>query len=175
MKQYVHCKCGFTLIELLVTMLITLILLSGMVTFFSQCVKGWTSEKTGTRVEQTSRIAMDAILAKIRYAHSIKLNNEHSLTVFQPSGEINTFQLGNDLHENTLYIIINKQHMIPAEGYSTNPITENIVTSLVFTPYPDPFYFQAIIITLVVTDPLTGKHQTLHTAGYPWNLQKTLL
>jgi len=169
------CQRGVTLIEVVVGMVLMVILLSGMARLFSGSLLIWTAEKNRTSMEQTARIAVDDIVREIRYAQRISLNSSQSLTIEKVNGEINTFQLGGGLHASTLYMIIDKRGASPVGGVSASPITENIVTTLSFTPYPDSTTIQAIIITLEVTDQRTGKIQRIHTAGYPWNVQKPLL
>lgn len=152
-----------------------MIVFSCMVNLFSQSILIWTVEKNGINMEQTARIAVDTIVRETRYAQKISLNHTGSLTITKISGEINTFQLGSGFHSNTLYIIIDKKNATPVGGISTNPITENIVTNLLFTPYPDLANIQAILITLEVMDQKNNKKYTIQTAGYPWNSNKTLL
>jgi len=169
MKKHLTAEQGFTLIELMIYMTLTVILLSGMLSVFSVSLKIWTVEKSRTSLQQTARMATDQVIREIRYAQGIRLNHPQSLSITKPSGEINTFQLGGGLHGNTLYVIIDKTGVLPPGGTSTNPITENVVTSLLFTPYPVVATSQAIGVTLEVTDQNTGQKQTIHTAGYPWN------
>lgn len=166
---------GFTLIELLVGSILMVILLAGMVTLFAASLRIWTVEKNSTNLEQTARIAVDKIMGEVRYGKTLLLNNAHSLQVIKPSGEINTFQLGREPYDKTLYVIIDKEHAISTGGTSRNPITENVVTSLVFTSYPSLATCKAVIITLEVTDPFTGRQYRIHTAGYPWNSRENLL
>jgi len=169
MRKYFTAEHGFTLIELMIGMTLTTILLSGLLSFLSTHLTIWKVEKHRTSMQQTARIAVDKVMRELRYAQDISLNNTHSLKITKISGEINTFQLGGGLNENTVYVIIDKTRTIPAGGISTNPITENVVTNLLFTPYPQSANSQAILITLEVTDSSTGQKQTIHTAGFPWN------
>ena len=169
MKKYFATERGVTLIELMIGMTLTIILLAGMLSMLGTSLTIWKTEKSRTSMQQTARIAVDKVVRDMRYAKELSLNHTHSLSVTKLSGEINTFQLGGGLHESTLYMITDKTRVIPSGGISTNPITENVVTSLQFTPYPDMSNIQAIVITLEVTDPSTGEQQTIHTAGYPWN------
>lgn len=169
MRKYLRSERGFTLIELIIYMTVTVILLSGMLSLFSAALTIWTVEKSRTSMQQTARIAVDKVMRELRYAKELSLNSAHSLRITKLSGETDTFQLGGGLHESTLYMIIDKTRAIPAGGMSTNPITENVVTNLRFTPYPDTNNIQAIGISLEVTDQSTGQQQTIHTAGYPWN------
>ena len=169
MRKYVITEHGFSLIELMIYMTITVLLLSGMLSLLSSSLRIWTVEKSRTNMQQTARIAVDKIISEIRYAKELRLTNRNSLRITKVSGEINTFQLGGGLHENTLYMLIDKTRVIPAGGISTNPITENVVTNLLFTPYPEMSNIQAVAITLQTTDPSTGQQQTIETAGYPWN------
>ncbi|MBP2627104.1 MAG: hypothetical protein H6Q68_1815 [Firmicutes bacterium] len=169
MRKYIASERGVTLLELMIGMTVTVILLSGMLSLFGASLAIWTVEKSRTIMQQTARLTVDKIMREIRYGKELSLNNTHSLRVTKLSGEINTFQLGEGLHGSTLYIIIDKTKVIPAGGYSTNPITENVVTNLLFIPYPEMSNIQAIGITLEVTDPSTGQKQTIHTAGFPWN------
>jgi len=169
MRRYLVSERGFTLLELMIGMTCTIILLSGMLSLLSTSLTIWTVEKSRTSMQQTARIAVDKVMRELRYAKALNLTNSQSLTITKLSGEINTFQLGGGLHGSTLYMIIDKTGTIPAGGISTNPITENVVTNLLFTLYPERASRQAITITLEVTDPSTGQQQTLHTAGYPWN------
>lgn len=160
---------GFMLIELMICITLAILLLSGMFRLFSTNLTIWTKENHHSAIEQTARIAIDKIMREIRYARSIRLNDTNSLTIIKISGEINTFQLGSGTHAKTLYMIIDKTAAIPAGGISANPITENIVTSLLFTPYPEAVTIQAVGITIEVTDQSTGEKQTFNTAGYFWN------
>lgn len=169
MKKHLTAQHGVTLIELIIGMTLAIILLSGMLSLFSTQLTSWAIEKNRTGLQQTARIAVDKMMREIRYAQDMSLNNTHSLKITKSSGEINTFQLGGELHVNTLYLIIDKTHAIPPGGSSTNPITENIVTNLLFTPYPSSTNFQAVGITLEVTDGKTGQKQTIHTASFPLN------
>lgn len=169
MKKYLTAQQGFTLMELMIGMMLTLILMAGMLSILSINVTTWTLEKNRTSMQQTVRIAVDMIVREIRYAQDISLNSTQSLKITKVNGETNTFQLGGGLHGSTLYMIIDKTKAIPVGGISTNPITENVVTTLLFTPYPSENNVQAIAITLESTDKSTGAKQTIQTAGYPWN------
>lgn len=169
MKKYLTAQHGITLIELMIGMTLSIILLSGLLSVLSTNLTIWTAEKSRTSMQQIARIAVDKVMREIRYAQDISLNNTQSLRITKLSGEINTFQLGGGLHSNTLYMIIDKTRAIPAGGLSTNPITENVVTNLLFTLYSQSNNRQAITMTLEVTDKNTGQQQTIHTAGFPWN------
>lgn len=169
MKQYLRAKDGITLVEILISMTLGLIILSGMLSLFSTSLKIWTVEKNRTNMQQTARIAVDTIIREIRYAQNINLINSEVLQITKVSGEVNTFQLGTVLHANTLYITIDQRRGKPAGGISTNPITENVVTKLLFAPYFQTGVLQAIIITLEVTDKTTGEQQLIQSAAYPWN------
>lgn len=175
MKRYLIVQQGFTLLELVIGITLTLLLLSGLASLFSTSVIIWNTEKSRIDLQQTARIAVDAVMREIRYAQDIRMNHSQSLTITKPNGEMNTFQLGGGLYENTLYIIIDKTKAIPAGGISANPLTENVVTNLVFTPYPQKSDVQAVGITLEVTNNNTGQKQTIQTAGCPWNKPKPLL
>jgi hypothetical protein len=129
-----------------------LILLTSIVTLFSGSLKIWLFAKNQTNIQQTARIAMDTIVREIQYAHQITFKNISSLVVTKINGEKNTLQLGGGLHSKTLYIIIDKTKVIPAGGISSNPITENLVTDLQFTPYPQSENAKAVLIILEVTD-----------------------
>lgn len=175
MKKLLTSQQGLSLVELVVSMIILTIVLTGMLHLFSQSLLLWNLEKSHTNLEQTARIAVNSIMKELRYARVISLNSPQSFSITKISGEVNTFHLGGDLHTKTLYMVIDKQNAQPRGGISTNPLTENIVTHLVFTPYPEISPLQAILITLEVTDPQTHEKQTVHTAGYPWNFNKTLV
>jgi|GEM_PF-2326746 len=169
MRKCITSERGFTLLELMIYMIITVLLLSGMLSLFVASLHSYSVEKSRTSMQQTARMTVDKIMSEIRYAQELSLNSAHSLRVTKLSGEVNTFQLGGGLHEKTLYIIIDKTSVIPAGGISANPITENVVTNLLFAPYPEMSNIQAVGITLEVTDQNTGETQIIHTAGYPWN------
>ena len=169
MRKYLTAQNGFTLLELLIGMTLTILLLSGMLSLFKANLTIYVAEKSRTSIQQTVRLAVDKVMREIRYAQNISIHSAQSLSITKVSGEINTFQLGGGLHTNTLYVIIDKTKVVPAGGTSTNPITENVVTNLMFTPYPDHSNIQAITISLEVTDPNTGQKCTTQTAGYPWN------
>ena len=169
MKKYLISKQGFTLLELLIGITLSIILLSGMLRFFSTSINLWNIEKNRTSMQQTARLAVDRIMKDIRYAQGIQLNHPSSLKITKMNGETNTFQLGGALHENTLYMIIDKTGATPIGGISTNPLTENVVTNLLFMPYPHSANIQAITILLEVADQNTGEKQRIETAGYPWN------
>jgi prepilin-type N-terminal cleavage/methylation domain-containing protein len=172
MKQkYFTTQHGLTLIELIIGMSLMLILLTGIIDLFSGSIKVWISGRNQTYIQQTARIAMDTIVREVRYAHQITLKNTSSLIVTKENGQSNTLQLGGGLNSKTLYIIIDKTKAMPAGGISSNPITENVVTNLQFTPYPQNETFKAVLITLEVTDESTGERKLLHTACYPLNIQ----
>lgn len=175
MKKLLRSQNGFTLVEVVVSMILMMIVFACLASLFAQSVLIWTIEKNEISIEQTARIAVDTMVREIRYAQDMSLTNTGSLTITKPSGETKTFQLGGGLHANTLYMIINKQGAIPAGGTATNPITENIVTTLLFTPYPELTNVQAMLITLEVIDQKNNQRYTIHTAGYPWNSNKILL
>lgn len=169
MSKHLTSEGGFTHIELIIGMTVTVLLLSGMFHLFSTSLSIWTVEKSRTSMQQVARMAVDKVVREIRYAQEISLTTTQGLRITKVSGEINTFQLGGGQHGSTLYMTIDKTRTLPAGGISTNPITENIVTSLLFTPYPESANIQAMGITLEVTDPNTGQHQRIHTVCYPWN------
>jgi len=169
MRKRLSAERGFTLIELIIGMTLMIILLSGLLSVFSTHLAIWTVEKNRTSTQQTARIAVDKVIREIRYAQNISLSNTQSLKITKINGEINTFQLGGGLHSKTLYITIDKTKVIPAGGSSTNPMTEDTVTNLLFIPYPSSSNIQAIGITIEVTDIITGQTQTIHTAGFPLN------
>ena len=169
MRKYLVAEDGVTLLELMIGMTITVILLSGMLSLLGASVTIWTMEKSRTSMQQTARMAVDKVVREIRYGKELHLNNPQSLSITKLSGEIITLHLGGGLHEHTLYMITDKTRAIPAGGIGTNPITENVVTHLLYTPYPHSDDIQAITITLEVTDTSTGQKQTIQTAGYPWN------
>jgi len=169
MSKHLTSEGGFTHIELIVGMTVTVLLLSGMLSLFSTSLNIWTVEKSRTSMQQVARMAVDKVVREIRYAQDVSLTTAQGLRITKLSGEINTFQLGGGLHGSTLYMIIDKTRTIPAGGFSTNPITENVVTNLVFTPYPESTNIQAMGITLEVTDQNTGQHQRIDTVCYPWN------
>ena len=169
MKYNIKSEQGFTLLELLLSMALTVLLLSGMLSLFATSLHIWAIEKNRTSMQQTARIATAKIVSEIRYARSISLNNTKSLKVTKLNGEIITFQLGGDLRERTLYMLIDKSMVKPWGGASTNPITENVVTNLHFTPYPQSGKTQAVGISIEVTDSITGEAQVLQTSGYSWN------
>jgi len=169
MKKHLRSEQGFTLLEVMIGISLMMVLLPGMLNLFSTSINIWNIENNHTNMQQSVRIAVDKIIRNIRIAQGINLNHPQSLTVTKLNGETNTFQLGGGLHEKTLYMIIDKTQAIPLGGISTNPLTENVVTDLVFAPYPDSANIQAVTITLEVTDNSTGEKQTIQTAGYPWN------
>jgi prepilin-type N-terminal cleavage/methylation domain-containing protein len=172
MKQkYFTTQHGLTLIELIIGMSLMLTLLTGIIDLFSGSIKVWISGKNQTYIQQTARIAMDTIVREVRYAHQITFKSTSSLVVTKENGQRNTLQLGGGLNSRTLYIIIDKTKVIPAGGISSNPITENVVTDLQFTPYPQNENFKAVLITLEVTDESTGRKKLIHTACYPLNIQ----
>lgn len=171
MKKYVINEEGITLAELLVGMLLSVLLLSGLLHFFLAQLKNWTLEKNRTSMEQVVRIAVDAMMRDIRYGKELSLPTTHSLQIVKPSGEINKFELGEGLHDKTLYMTIDQRNVMPSGGIGTSPLTENVITGLVFTPYPSSDDIQAVGITIEVTDQSTGQKQALHTAGYSWNRQ----
>ena len=162
------------LVEVVVSFLLMMLILSCMVHLFSQSLGVWTITKNEMYLEETARIAVDTMVREIRYAKSLKLNS-NALQITQLNGEQNTFQLGSGFYGKTLYRTINKQGATPIGGISTNPITENVVSTLSFAPYPDSENLQAILITLEVINIQNGKKYTIHTAGYPWNSNKILL
>lgn len=175
MKKYLTTDQGFTLLELIIGITLTLLLLPGMLNLFSTSITILNTEISRTNLLQTARIAVDGVLREIRYAQDISLNHTKSLTITKLNGETNTFQLGEGLHGNTLYIIIDKTKAIPVGGISTNPLTENVVTNLVFSTYPPGTNIQAVSITLEVTNNRSGQKQIINTVGYPWNKPKQLL
>lgn len=162
------------LVEVVVSVILMMIILSCMVNLFSQSLRVWTIHKNGIYLEETARIAVDTMVREIRYAKSLNLHS-NTLQITQLNGEQNTFQLGSGFYAKTLYRTIDKQGATPVGGSSTNPITENVVTTLLFAPYPDAENLQAILITLEVMNIHNGKKYTIHTAGYPWNSNKILL
>lgn len=128
---------GITLPEVVVSILLMTIIISSMINLFSQSLLIWTAKKNAVTIEESARIAIDTMVREIRYSQKIHLNHCGSLQITKLNGEMNTFQLGSGSHANTLYIQIDKHNAIPAGSISTNPITENIITTLLFTPYPD--------------------------------------
>lgn len=171
MKKKINTEQGITLLELLIGMTLVVILLSGMLSLLCTQLKNWTVEKNRTSMQQVVRIAVDTIMREVRYGKELSVPRTQSLRITKPNGEINTFELGEGLHAKTLYMTIDKRNAIPSGGMGTNPITENVVTSLVFTPYSSSSSRQAIGITIEVTEQSTGQKQMLHTVGYPWNRQ----
>lgn len=174
MKKHLTAEQGLTLLELLIGITLTIFLLPGMLNLFTTSITIWNTEKSRTNLQQTARIAVDKVMREIRYAQDISLNHTKSLIITKLNGETNTFQLGEGLHSNTLYMITDKTKATPAGGISTNPLTENIVTNLVFIPYPQETNIQAVGITLEVTSNSTGQTQMIDTAGYPWNKPQQL-
>lgn len=172
MKNHLKSSQGFTLLELVIGITLTMILLPGMLNLFSTSITIWNIEKNRTPLQQTARIALDRVMAELRYAQDISLIHTQSLKITKLNGETNTFQLGEGLHGNTLYMNIDKRSVLPAGGISSNPLTENIVTNLIFTPYPQANNVQAVGITLEVTNSSTGEKQLIQTAGCPWNKPK---
>ena len=175
MKKKLTSQQGFTLLELILGMTLTLLLLTGLFSLFSASITIWNTEKSRTNLQQTVRFAVDRVMREIRYAQDIHVNHAKSLTITKLNGETNTFQLGEGLHGNTLYMVINKTKAIPAGGISTNPLTENVVTNLVFTPYFQGTSIQAVGIALEVTSNSTGQKQMIDTVGCPWNKPKQAL
>jgi prepilin-type N-terminal cleavage/methylation domain-containing protein len=169
-QRYFTTQHGLTLIELIIGMSLMLMLLTGILNLFSDSIKIWISSKNQTHIQQTARIAMDTIAREIRYAHEITFKNASSLVVLKEDGQINTLQLGGGLHSKTLYIIIDKSKAIPAGGISSNPVTENVIASLQFTPYPQNETSKAVLIALEVIDESTGGKKLMHTACYPLNI-----
>lgn len=170
MKKYLPTQTGLTLLEVLIGITLMLLLLFCMLNLFSSSLNLWTSDKNHTNIEQNARIAIDTMLREIRYACKINFKTSSSLTITKLDGEMNTFQLGGGVHSKTLYILIDKSKATSGGGRSSNPITENVVTSLQFTPYPERGA-KAVIIAIEVTDMATGKTQIIHTAISPWNIQ----
>ena len=175
MRKTIKNQRGISLLEVVVSMLLMTIILTSMIHLFSHSLFVWTTQKKLITMEEIARIAVDTMVREVRYSREIKLNHRGSLQITKLNGEVNTFQLGSELHANTLYILIDKQNAIPVGGISTNPLTENLVTTLLFTPYPEDGDMQAVLITLEVMDQQSKKKYILHTAGYPWNSFKTLL
>ena len=169
MKKYLNTEQGITLLELLIGMVLMVVLLSGMLSLFFVQLKSWTIEKNRTSMQQVVRIAVDVIMREVRYGKEISLLQSQSLRVTKPNGEMITIELGEGLYNKTLYMKTDKSHATPSGGFGTNALTENVVTSLVFTPYPNRDHFQGVGITMEVTDQSTGQRQVLHTVGYPWN------
>lgn len=168
--KYFTTQHGLTLIELIIGMSLMLILLTGILNLFSGSIKVWMFGKNQTHIQQTARIAMDIIVHEVRYAHQITFASTSSLVVTKDNGQRNTLQLGSGLHAKTLYLIIDKTKVIPAGGFSSNPITENLVTNLQFTSYPQDEIVKAVLITIEVTDESTGQKVLIHTACYPLNI-----
>lgn len=175
MKRRLEEQRGITLPEVVVGILLMIIIIASMVNLFSQSLLVWTTKKNALNMEENARIAVDTMVREIRYSQEIHLNHSGSLQITKLNGEINTFQLGSGAHASTLYIRIDKHNAIPIGSISANPITENVVTTLLFTPYPEGDNIQAVLITLEVMNQQSNKKYLLHTAGYPWNSFKTLL
>lgn len=175
MKKNYPAQQGISLVELVVGMLLLIIVLTATVSLFSTFLQVWSNEKSHTSMTQTARSAVDRMVREIRDAKSVSLDTTSSLTIRKFSGERNTFQRGSGFHANTLYLIIDKEDATLNGGLSANPITENVITNLVFTPCPDPVTSQVILISLEVTDPQTGKKHEFHTGACPWNSYQTLL
>lgn len=169
MKKKLTTEQGITLLELLISMSLIVFLLSGMLNLFFVQLKSWGFGKNRTSTQQVARIAVESIMREIRYGKEITLSGVQSLKITKINGEINTVKLGEGLHDKTLYMTIDNRNAIPSGGIGSNPLTENVVTDLVFTPYPSPDHLQAIGITIEVTDQKTRQKQIIHTVGYPWN------
>jgi len=170
MRKFLRIQRGLTLIEVLIGITLMLMLFSCMINLFSSSLHVWKMDKNHTNIQQNARIGMETMLREIRYACTIHFNSTSSLTITKQNGEINTFQLGGGSHSKTLYVIIDKTK-VDYGGVSLNPITENVVTSLQFTPYPEETHAKAVTILLEVTDQNTGKTQKIQTAIFPWNMQ----
>lgn len=170
-KKYFTTQHGLTLIELVIGIALMLLLLHSTVDLFSGSIKVWMFGKNQSHIQQTARIAMDTIVREIRYAHQITFKSTSSLLITKKNGENKTLQLGGGLHSKTLYLITDKTKVVPPGGISTNPITENLITDLQFTPYSQSGSNKAVLITLEVTDDSTGGKKVLHTACYPLNHQ----
>lgn len=175
MKQkYFTKQHGLTLIELVIGMSLTLMLLTGIMNLFTGSMKIWMLEKNQTYLQQVARIAIDTVVREVKFAQKVTFKNTSSLIVLKGNGEINTLQLGGGLHSKTLYIIIDKTKVLPAGGISSNPVTENIVTNLQFTPYPQSGVCRAVLITVEVTDESTGGKVQIDTACFLLNSQYSL-
>jgi len=169
MRKNISTQQGFTLVELMIGIALTLLILTSVLKILASHLTIWTLEKNQTHLQQTARIAVDKIMEDIRYAQEVHLNGSSSLTITKLNGELTTFQLGTGLHDRTLYMIVDKRNALPVGGMSRNPITENLVTSLLFVPYSLTTHIEAMAITIEVTDQATGHIQRIHTVGYPWN------
>lgn len=168
--KYFTTQHGLTLIELIIGISLMLMLLTGILNLFSGSLKVWMFGKNQTHVQQTARIAMDIMVREVRYAHQITFKSTSSLVVTKENGQCNTLQLGSGLHSKTLYLIIDNTKIVPAGGISSNPVTENLVTSLQFTPYLQDEVVKAVLITVEVTDESTAQKVLIHTACYPLNI-----
>jgi type II secretory pathway pseudopilin PulG len=168
-KKYFTTQHGLTLIELIIGITLMLLVLHCTVDLFSGSIKVWIYCKNQSHIQQTARIAMDTIVREIRYARQITFKNTSSLIITKKNGEIKTLQLGGGLHSRTLYLITDKTKAVPPGGISTNPITENLVTNLQFTPCSQSENNKAVLITVEITDESTRKKNVLHTACYPLN------
>ncbi len=169
-QEHFTTQHGLTLIELVIGMSLILMLLTSILSLFSGSIKIWISSKNQTQIQQTARIALDTIVREVRFAHQITFKNMSSLVILKETGQSNTLQLGGGLHAKTLYIIIDKSKAIPAGGISSNPVTENVISNLQFTPYPQNGTSKAVLITLEIIDESTGEKKLMHTACYPLNI-----
>ncbi|MDF2634693.1 MAG: hypothetical protein K0R78_1567 [Pelosinus sp.] len=174
-KKYFATQHGLTLIELIIGIALMLLVLHSTVDLFSGSIKVWIFGKNQSHIHQTARIAVDAIVREIRYAHQITFKNTSSLLITTKNGDYKTLQLGGGLHSKTLYLITDKTNAIPPGGISTNPITENLVTNLQFTLHSQNESNKAVLITVEVSDEGTGEKKVLHTACYPLNHQSSFI
>lgn len=84
MIKSIRSERGTTLIELIVAMLLTVTVLAAISGILSSSLQAWIAGRSRTELQQTARIAIDMMVREMRYAQTLKLNSNLSLTVKIP-------------------------------------------------------------------------------------------
>lgn len=81
---------GFTLIELLITLTIVGFILTTIYTFYLTGLNSWQRGSASMEAQQSARIAMNSIIAELRYAHLISLHGDNNEVRFKINPDVRT-------------------------------------------------------------------------------------
>jgi len=160
-KQVTRCfhnqQSGFTLVELLIGIAVTSLLMTAMLSFLFVSLKAWNFGSTQSMLQQSARISLDTMIRELRYAKAIQSPSGNGtvekITFLNFRNEVITYSCGTTAGANpqTLYRRVNS---------TDNPLTENIVTTVLFTVARP----RTVSIMITLTDPNSGQTETLQTA-----------
>jgi type II secretory pathway pseudopilin PulG len=137
MKTYLNHAKGFIYVELIIGMALTVLLMGAAFDLFAVSLAAWKAGSVKVEVQETARVALDAMVREIRY-DALQIanpadNRESNVLAIQVEAEDNparrnTITFYRDA-ANVLYRRLDKW-----DGSATAfPITEKTVTALAFT------------------------------------------